>query len=32
VPEPLRIAQGGVREGLALELAGEPARSGRDRR
>jgi exopolyphosphatase/guanosine-5'-triphosphate,3'-diphosphate pyrophosphatase len=32
VPEPLRIARGGVREGLALELAGERARSGREPR
>jgi exopolyphosphatase/guanosine-5'-triphosphate,3'-diphosphate pyrophosphatase len=32
VPEPLRIARGGVREGLALELAGTGARSGREPR
>jgi exopolyphosphatase/guanosine-5'-triphosphate,3'-diphosphate pyrophosphatase len=30
VPEPLRIARGGVREGLALQLAGEPTRSARE--
>jgi exopolyphosphatase/guanosine-5'-triphosphate,3'-diphosphate pyrophosphatase len=32
VPEPMRIARGGVREGLALELAAERARSAREPR
>jgi exopolyphosphatase / guanosine-5'-triphosphate,3'-diphosphate pyrophosphatase len=32
VPEPLRIARGGLREGLALELAAERARADREPR